>query len=251
MSVRLRYVVLAMGVAAALLAPSSAAQPRLASPLADEKQQDCTTGTAVAGGLVADDGAQRALRVLVLVDGPKRQRAAEVMAAAARSYAPIGISLQPTLRMVRMTGDGNDAGALLDEAQAMYGGTVPAGFDAVHVFTSKPIAGWGLARCIEGVGTQNDAYSVSEDAEGQAPKITGETQMPWLWGDLTALVVAHELGHLMGGRHELANCAEGVTQPDLPRPCTLMDTSLTMSPDFSTANAAVVRQLALRFLPRA
>lgn len=72
--------------------------------------------------------------------------------------------------------------------------------------------------------------------------------MPWIWGTLTERVIAHELGHLMGGQHQLANCVEGPLLGDVPRPCTLMDTSISMTLKLSTANTTVVRAHAVKYL---
>ena len=69
-------------------------------------------------------------------------------------------------------------------------------------------------------------------------------------GDTTAITLAHEIGHLMGGEHVLANCVEGLLSRDSdpPRPCTLMTRASPIAMRFSTANAAVVRGYAVAYL---
>lgn len=91
-----------------------------------------------------DTDGQYALRVLVLLDGPTRKRAQEVMAEAAGAYTPLGVALTGGYRPVRLTGQERDPIALINEARALLGGHVPNGYDAVHVFTTKDISGWGL-----------------------------------------------------------------------------------------------------------
>ena len=185
----------------------------------------------------------------VLVDGPSLARAQEVMATAARSYAPLNVDLSAdSYETVNFSG--NDAQGLIDQAKARFGGTRPTGSDLVFVFTDKDIqaggntAVAGLADCIGGVRFDHHAFAVGEDFG------PGEQSDP-LQRNGTAKVLSHELGHLMGAHHHYANCVEGnlseVGEPEVS-PCTLMFNAVNLaSLNFATLSGAVVRGHANEF----
>lgn len=189
------------------------------------------------------------LRTMVLLDGITRERAQQVMSTAAASYAPLNISLTWKFREVAFATD--DADALIQAAKDMFGGQRPDGYDLVYVMTPKDIqlggntAVAGLADCIGGVRYPDSAFAVGEDfgAEEDAGRPLG----PFVHTvNGSAVVVAHELGHLMGAHHHYGNCAEGITPTDLLSqeltPCTLMFNAVNFaSLPFSTLNSTVVR----------
>ena len=162
------------------------------------------------------------LDVRVLTDGVSAGRAGAVMQTAAQPYAPLNIDLVPSFEAVSFSG--TDAQGLIDQAKARFGGAVPAGIDLVYVLTDKDIeadgqtAVAGLADCIGGVAFDDSAFAVGEDFSPEDASAIGPATLA---GNLTAKVAAHELGHLMGGHHHYANCAEGLAptrrRPSSPR----------------------------------
>lgn len=189
------------------------------------------------------------LRTLVLLDGITRERAQQVMTTAASSYAPLNISLTWRFRDVSFATD--DADALIQAAKDLYGGQRPAGYDLVYVMTPKDIqldgntAVAGLADCIGGVRFPETAFAVGEDFG--AAEDPGRPLGPFVHTvNGSAVVVAHELGHLMGAHHHYGNCVEGITPLDLLKkeltPCTLMFNAVNFaSLPFSALNSTVVR----------
>ena len=200
--------------------------------------------------LLVDDGAVVDLDVHVLVDGPTLARAQEVFAAAQATYDPLSIRLRPRFEVVSLPVYTDAAGAPIRDMATFADrvrddfGLVPEGFDLVHVFTTKQLSGNGVVLCIGGVTSKVSGFGVSEDLTGWVPMITGNPPNPvpyWPYGDATAKVVAHELGHQLGGQHHLSNCVEGDLSTDPPSLCTVMDGSLGTAKNFSRANALVVR----------
>ena len=189
-------------------------------------------------------GNPTALDVRVLLDGVGTTRGQQVLEAARQSYAPLGIALRPTFQTV--TFGGNDASSLIAQSKALFGGQRPAGTDVVYTLTSKNLADGGnaavagLADCIGGVAFPSRAFAVGENFTQDQGRLLGLVPLA---GNLSAKVMAHEIGHLMGGHHHYANCVEGLlTEPSETSPCTLMfnDIGLT-SFNFSAVNSLVVR----------
>jgi hypothetical protein len=191
------------------------------------------------------------LSTLVLLDGITLDRGETVMAKAAESYAPLSVVLTASFREVSFVGD--EAEGLIQQAKDLFGGIRPADADLVYVLTNKDIQSGGntgvagLADCIGGVRFPERAFAVGENI--------AENGMlgPFVHTiNGTAVVAAHELGHLMGGHHHYANCAEGLQLDELLNfeltPCTLMFNAVnTASLNFSTINAAVARGHAVKY----
>ena len=206
------------------------------------------------------------LSVLVLLDGVPRDRGQEVMGLAATSYEPLNIKLVSSFRSVRFTGDTPDpqgiptgnADLLFEQMKkSVPGGKRPAGIDLVYLLTDKDIftgtaddeghtpessRGYGvagIADCIGGVRFDEHAFAMGEDfrLENLA---AGPVEF---YVNGTAKIAAHELGHLMGGHHHYANCAEGApTEPTEGTVCTLMSNYIDfISLNFSQLNGVIVR----------
>lgn len=208
------------------------------------------------------------LEVEVVLDGITRRRARALMAKAAQAYEPLGIDLRPYYRAMRLTAnERNPAGlpaaemnALLGLVRHELGGSRPQGRDLVYLLTDKDIYSinpqgerqygvGGYAQCIGGVASDGSAFAIGE---GHFPfedePVAGPVMM---YRNSSAKIAAHELGHLMGGRHEHGNCVEGVAsevveEGDYISPCTLMAQQL-FSINFGSFEAAIVRHYAEEF----
>jgi hypothetical protein len=229
-----------LGTVATMAALSLAASaPAAAQPIEIGHIPECLQLVPAAISLQGDP---TTLDVRVLLDGVALSRGQQVLETARKAYAPLGITLSPSYQSVSFTG--SDAEALIAQAKALFGGQRPAGTDVVYTLTSKDIAAdgmpavAGLADCIGGVAFPSHAFAVGENFKDDQ----GQLLVP-LAGNLSAKVMAHEIGHLMGGHHHYANCVEGLlSEPEETSPCTLMfnDVGLT-SFNFSTVNSLIVR----------
>ena len=235
----------------------------------DVEDADCsaTPPAAYSSSGVTDSGQDVSVEVAVLLDGIAKPRARRLMEAAAAPYAELNVSLVPVLyRPVRIEPDAPasggsratiDAGRAIARAKSILGGGRPAGVDVVHVLTDKDVTlpnygstPAGAAECAGGVQWDDKAFSISED-DGvddyslDAPGLTN------VMGG-TVEVIAHEIGHLLGGLHEYKSCAEGVSPEDAtnrdPSPCTLMSDVVDLaSLRFGVVEGAVIRGYALEF----
>jgi hypothetical protein len=215
----------------------------------DGEPRECLEPTPAA--LALDTGQTVTLTVVTLLDGVGKERGQQVLAKAAESYAPLNIALESRFRTVELTGD--DADGLIQQAKALYGGERPRGVDIVYVLTSKNIqlggntAVAGLADCIGGVRFPDRAFAVGENITENRPLGPFVTTV-----NGTAVVAAHEIGHLMGAHHHYANCVEGIAPDELLglelTPCTLMFNAVNpASLRFSAVNGPVVRGHAVDF----
>jgi hypothetical protein len=247
-----RPLVAALAAAAFLPATAQAQATWPGGTPADDPELACIepvpASTSVSG--VTDAGQTVALTTRVLLDGVSQAQAQQAFARAADSYSPLGVTLTATYETVTFGGD--DAQGLIDQAKARFGGSRPSGSDLVYVLTSKDIQAGGntgvagLADCIGGVRFPEHAFAVGEVFDENVP--IGPLTF---YADATAKIAAHELGHLMGGHHHYANCAEGVkSEREIHEgsPCTLMSNFVDFqSIHFSTVNSGVVRGHAVSF----
>lgn len=197
-----------------------------------------------------------ALDVLVLLDGVAKIDAQAIVTKAARSYAPLSIDLVPTFKKATPETDpaAKTAAAttahaedLIAAAKLSSAGTRPVGSDVVYVLTTKDISMVngtdvvGYSDCIGGVRYSNRAFAVGESFDGTIS--TGGLNF---YVDGAAKTFAHEIGHLLGARHEDANCIEGAGADDVssrePTICTLMTTYLDFqSKGFGALESGIVR----------
>lgn len=264
---RIRPLLLAALVLVALAAAGSpsGAGVRLPRLFEFEPELDCVQpeGPAAVGVPVAVEplglGANVDLDVYVLLEGVEATVAGQIFAAAAQSYAPHGITLKAGgYEAVSFTGDDvtplNPA-SLMAQAKSHMGGARPAGYDVVFLLTSKDIgidlevlpgehvreyAILGVADCIGGIRYPTRAFAVGEIEEAGFPFLG----LQW-FPTTTSLIVAHEVGHLMGAQHHYANCVEGAphsAENSSVTPCDLMFNSAEFnSPNFGVLNSVVVR----------
>lgn len=212
-------------------------------PLDGERPCNAFLGEPVSYLLAPDDGTPAGLDVLVLEDGVTHEAAQQIMTRVAEAFARVGVTVRPTFESVTLTA-GPDVDDLFDEMRALLGGQVPPEHDVVHALTLKDIAGAaGYADCVGGSRSPERAFSISEAVPGKVPNVIAGTPVPvWPW-EQEAYYAAHEVGHLLGGNHDFANCSEGalLVDDDAPAPCTLMYPFLNVTFQFSTLNAALVR----------
>ncbi len=234
----------------------------------DEAQLTGPAATSTAH--VAGGATQIALDVLTVVDvaegyevaaiaDPAQREAAkrelfakirERLVVGRQSYGPLGIDLRYDRfdLLAPQSGPRTDnAETIIALAKKQYGGQRPAGVDVVSVVTDKDIqvpgignAVAGLADCIGGVALPDRAFAVSE-LSGESIPVGPIT----FYKDLPGKIVAHEIGHLMGGHHHYQEC--GTAAPAAiarrePGPCTLMTNAVDFQTlPFSTLNGIVVR----------
>lgn len=168
------------------------------------------------------------LRVLVLADGISVFRASEITSRAEAAFR--GSDIRVEWRVAEVDFPGAEAEDLLDLSRDFVGGTPPAGFDLVHLITSVNVLDDGVdslsgrADCLGGIRYPEYAFSVSEDDPAvERREVLGVREYP----NYSAVVVAHEVAHLLGAHHYHGNCAEGASagDPDFAS-CTVMEAAV-------------------------
>ncbi len=233
MSRRFRLLI-AVPLTAALLVgsgPSNADPVVLPDPLAPIDSDELFSCTQLVPHAVSVENKSVRLDLRILLDGVGKGEARRAAKAMRKAYAPLGIRVAPTYEKVRFKG--RDADKLTEQAKRRYRGKRPGGVDIVYTMTSKDITVGGpsgsnvagLADCIGGVRFARHAFAVGEVIEG---------------GDATGKVMAHEVGHLLGGHHHYTS-VEGLLA-DNPNLLDLMGPSLSViSLRFSTLNTLMVK----------
>ena len=195
----------------------------------------------LAPAAISLDNTPTQLEVRVLLDGVSSTRGSEVVQTAQRSYGALGMTLVASFQSVSFSSD--TAEGIIAESKALFGGVRPAGVDIVYTLTNKDVSGAvaGMADCIGGVAFPEHAFAMGENFspdEGGLLGLSGLTNR-----QLTAKVLSHELGHLLGGHHHYANCAEGLLDlGEEASPCTLMFNDVGLaSLNFSALNGLVVQ----------
>ena len=184
------------------------------------------------------------------------QKVHSILDAAKETYSPLGIDLRfhYDLLLPLVNGEPRERTTDIDElisvAKQNYGGLVPEGMDAVYAVTDIDVSGGiaGKADCIGGIRAKDSSFAAGEIDLEEAPlNFLGVT----MFQDISAKIMAHEIGHLLGAHHHYANCAEGIpteTVPDALSVCTLMINDIGLaSLNFSTLNGTIVRGHAVDF----
>lgn len=260
---RVIRVTVAMAACAAIAAPAAPAVMAAPSrshahsgPIDDEAE--CLEAVPAAAAVSQTQSSRPTLDALVLADGIAVADAREQMKLAAQAYDKAGVTLKYTVRKQRFTKDGSrteggkevetiGGDRLMADAKALFrNGERPKGIDVVYVMTTKDL--WkgdsdnrdyslaGRADCIGGVRYANRAFAVGEVGKGFDFVVMFSP-------DYTAVVAAHEIGHLMGAHHHYAVC--GPTAANAARlrgdVCTLMfPEASTPALEFSPTNSAIV-----------
>lgn len=186
------------------------------------------------------------------------EKAEDVLARAAEAYLPLDVDVEWSYELLdSLASDGSarppttSMPEAMERAKQQYGGQVPEGIDVVYVLSDAEHPGFvaGQADCIGGVRYPSRAF-----AAGMAyydREASGIAGVDVISGDTGAMIAAHEIGHLMGGHHHVANCAEGVVPgigEGLLNTCTLMVNDIGLATlAFSAVNGAVVRGHAVEF----
>lgn len=225
--------------AAALAAPAAAAQP-----IETGEPPNCTE--LVPTALSTDYSTPLVLRVRVLLDGVVPAVAEHAMDLAARSYAPLGIRLQVDYAQAPAT-TAADPAAFFRAARAATGGVRPDGVHLVYTMTTRDLVGSGAsgqsvagqADCIGGIAFADRGFAVGEVDDSTPYDLPGPGTM---FGETTAKIAGHELGHLLGAHHHYANCAEAPIGDEDASGCTLMINDVGLAElRFSSLNAAMIR----------
>jgi hypothetical protein len=230
-----------------------------AVPLArfDDERTSCSTPLPEAAHVPepVDRDLWRRYRVAVAIDeGIPDWRAEQILDLLEGAYRPVHIDVEEAGPIRHITLHSNDADTAIATTKAFFAGRRPPGSDAVLTITHRdltdPTLGSsiaGLADCVGGVAFPDRAFAVAED-NGDAPVFQyGPISTD---GNIAAKSAAHELGHLLGARHEYANCAEGTTsEVGEASPCTLMGSVANLdSLAFGTVETAIVRGYADEYL---
>ncbi|GEP37259.1 hypothetical protein NPS01_09220 [Nocardioides psychrotolerans] len=239
---RLLPLFLALGLAlagAVLTGPAPSRADPVVVPDIDGGLATCTQLTPHA---VAVTGEPVRLDVRILLDGVTRDHAEQGVVSMRKAYRPLGIGVAATYDVVDLSGV--DAQRLIEQAKDRYGGRRPAGVDVVYAMTVKDITSTGptggqligQADCIGGVRTARTAFAVGEIGRVTIPTTT----------EGTGKVMAHEVGHLLGGHHHYAS-AEGLLASD-PATMSLMGPAIDLDAlRFSSLNQLMVRGHAQRY----
>ena len=179
-----------------------------------------------------------------------------ILDAAATTYAPLGVDLRFHYDLLMPLVNGaprqqtTDIDELIGVAKQHYGGRVPTGIDAVYAVTDIDVSGAiaGKADCIGGIRFADRSFAAGEIDLQEAPlSFFGVT----MFQDMSAKIMAHEVGHLLGAHHHYSSCVEGIpteTVADALSVCTLMINDIGLaSLNFSTLNGAIVRGHAVDF----
>ena len=225
----------------------------------DDNNEECRDGS---GDLVpaavsteVPVGEEISLDALFLLDGVTKKEARAIIAAAQGAYEPLQMTLQPRFKRFPITPDGvaddgqptGDFVYLLDEMRKAFP-TTPEGFDVVHLVTAKDVidpyeenrdgtdALAGVAACVGGIRFEGMSLSVGEAKYRYTdPNDPGD--------NFHAVILAHEIGHLLGAHHHYSNCSEGTSPvPGFSGSCTVMSPLAAFSSvKFGTLEARVVR----------
>jgi hypothetical protein len=201
-----------------------------------------------------DNGQPVILDVLVLLDlgeNLTRERGEAIMEKSKVAYAPLGIEMRFDYRKVKFPRSSGNI--MLSNTAAAVGGEVPPGYDVVHTLTdSNGLTNvGGQADCIGGVRYRDRAFSVSRALlDRKLIYVGGPNPIEGrMINDYAAKIVAHEIGHTMGGHHHYGNCVEAEPEKYEGQSCTVM---LDPSPFpkeliFGEVNGAIIRAHAVRY----
>lgn len=254
----MRAVVAALAVAALVALPANGQADARPVATSSDVGDACDPRVPAALDPFVPGAPRLPLRVRFLVDGVPRERVEAMARYLQDSYLTIGIdasvALGPPPRL-----SGADAPDLIAQLRPAHAAGRSGG-DITHLLTTRDLTFngsaslVGYADCIGGVALAGRAISVSEvSAELDAASLIYRYGAGR--GDAAVNVAIHEIGHLLGARHEHADCASGASLPaaadpeSVPTPCSVMFLAAPTSGVFGPIEAAVIRGYASAFLP--
>jgi hypothetical protein len=170
------------------------------------------------------------------------QKVHGILDAAITTYAPLGVDLR--MHYDLMVSRTTNIDELIAHGKQHFGGRLPQGIDAVYSITDLDVSGSvaGKADCIGGIRYADRAFAAGEIDLNEAPlNFFGVT----MFQDISAKILSHEVGHLLGAHHHYSSCVEGIpteTVADALSVCTLMINDIGLaSLNFSSLNGAIVR----------
>jgi hypothetical protein len=218
-----------------------------------DRSGECFVGDSGVGALLApDDGRQLRLSVRLVGDPKDAAVIRRAGTALVEIYGRIGITVRVSYDFLHLRTPAATEYPF-DQVRKRYGGMRPPGVDAVHVITD--LFSGGFADCIGGVAYRERGFST-----GNAHYNTSGLTMVGTTVDVVpaGLIAAHEIGHELGGQHQMVSCVEALPQ-QAARPasdgwtgaCTEMGpAALQDSETWSTVERASVRSYVRRYAGR-
>lgn len=240
--VRAGRVVYQVGVSHMAASPAIPVPYRAKAQLAGagfDRLGDCFVGDSGLSRLQQQDRGELLRLSVRLVADPKDAAEVRTVVAPAlvAAFGRIDIKLRISLDVRTLKGGDTYP---FEQVRRAYGGRRPAGVDVVHVVTD--LFSGGFADCIGGVAYPEKGFSTGSlryrtEGVGPVPIVTA------------ASLAAHEIGHNLGGQHQMSNCVESAPHqaehPDsdgTPGPCTVMSpAAYQVSEQFGTWERTVIR----------
>ncbi len=210
-----------------------------------DRDGECFVGDSGVAALRAPDDGRRLSLSVRLVTAPPDAAAVRttVIPALRETYARIDVTLRVSLDVMPLLPIDTYP---YQQVARHYGGVRPPGVDVVHVISDNFAGGFG--QCIGGIAYPEKAFSTG--SLHYAPE--GTVAVPTV---TAAAVAAHEIGHLLGAQHQMANCVEALPQlaakpagDGSVGPCTVMfPAAAGLSETFSALEKATIRAYIRRY----
>jgi hypothetical protein len=204
---RVTYTVGVSDTFAAPVAPSPFHVTATLAGKAFDREGECFVhDSGVSALLGPDDGAQLQLRVRLVADPKDAAVVHKAGAALTEIYGRIGITVRVSYDLMHLAMAPTDSYPF-EQVKRKYHGERPAGIDVVHVVTDEFSGGY--SDCIGGVAYLERGFSTG-NAHYNSSGLTGVGATI----DIVpaGLIAAHEIGHELGGQHQMVSCTEAAPQ---------------------------------------
>lgn len=169
-----------------------------------DRQDECfVKDSGVSALLAPDDGARLKLSVRLVADPKDKVVAHKAGAALVETYDRVGIVVRVTYDFMPLAMAATDSYPY-EQVKRVYKGVRPAGVDVVHVITDQFAGGQG--DCIGGVAYAERGFSTGSAHYFAAGVLEVGALQP------AGVIAAHEIGHELGGQHQMVSCAEAIPQ---------------------------------------